>query len=177
MWGADTLSGRAVEIAADLVVLATPMAPGQRRSQLGQRCTSAPTRTASSTRPILKLRPVETLTAGIFLAGAGQGPKDIPETVAQASGGSCQGAAALLACRDDPVADGRDGDRRTVRGLRGVRRAPAPTAPAPSIPCGHRHRQRGPVPELRRVCGRLPEQGLLACATGSRRRCWRCWTK
>ena len=33
----------------------------------------------------IKLRPVETLTAGIFLAGAAQGPKDIPETVAQAS--------------------------------------------------------------------------------------------
>jgi heterodisulfide reductase subunit A len=33
-----------------------------------------------------KLRPVETLTAGYFLAGAGQGPKDIPEAVAQASG-------------------------------------------------------------------------------------------
>ncbi len=33
-----------------------------------------------------KLRPLESPTAGIFLAGAGQSPKDIPETVAQASG-------------------------------------------------------------------------------------------
>jgi heterodisulfide reductase subunit A len=33
-----------------------------------------------------KLRPVECATAGIFLAGACQGPKDIPESVAQASG-------------------------------------------------------------------------------------------
>ena len=32
-----------------------------------------------------KLRPVDTLTAGYFLAGCGQGPKDIPETVAQGS--------------------------------------------------------------------------------------------
>ncbi len=32
-----------------------------------------------------KLRPVESPTAGIFLSGACQGPKDIPETVAQAS--------------------------------------------------------------------------------------------
>lgn len=31
-----------------------------------------------------KLRPAECVTAGIFLAGAAQGPKDIPETVAQA---------------------------------------------------------------------------------------------
>jgi heterodisulfide reductase subunit A len=31
-----------------------------------------------------KLRPVETLTAGVYLAGCCQGPKDIPESVAQA---------------------------------------------------------------------------------------------
>ncbi len=31
-----------------------------------------------------KLRPVETHTAGVYLAGACQGPKDIPDTVAQA---------------------------------------------------------------------------------------------
>ncbi|MEO0005706.1 MAG: 4Fe-4S dicluster domain-containing protein, partial [candidate division WOR-3 bacterium] len=37
-----------------------------------------------------KLRPVETLTAGFFLAGCGQGPKDIPETVAQASGAAAK---------------------------------------------------------------------------------------
>ena len=33
-----------------------------------------------------KLRPVETNTAGVFLAGACQAPRDIPETVAMASG-------------------------------------------------------------------------------------------
>jgi heterodisulfide reductase subunit A len=33
-----------------------------------------------------KLKPVETNTAGVFLAGACLGPKDIPEAVAQASG-------------------------------------------------------------------------------------------
>ena len=37
-----------------------------------------------------KLRPVETASRGIFLAGVAQGPKDIPDTVAQA------GAAAAL---------------------------------------------------------------------------------
>jgi heterodisulfide reductase subunit A len=33
-----------------------------------------------------KLRPVESVTAGMYLAGAAQAPKDIPEAVAQASG-------------------------------------------------------------------------------------------
>ncbi len=39
-----------------------------------------------------KLRPVETHTGGVFLAGTCQGPKDIPDTVAQAS------AAAIKVC-------------------------------------------------------------------------------
>jgi heterodisulfide reductase subunit A len=37
-----------------------------------------------------KLRPLESSTAGIFLAGACQGPKDIPDTVAQASGAAAK---------------------------------------------------------------------------------------
>jgi heterodisulfide reductase subunit A len=40
-----------------------------------------------------KLRPVETATAGVFLAGCAQGPRDVPDTVAHA------GAAALEAVR------------------------------------------------------------------------------
>ncbi len=44
-----------------------------------------------------KLRPVESLTSGIFLAGAVQGPKDIPEAVAQASGAASKAAAILAA--------------------------------------------------------------------------------
>jgi heterodisulfide reductase subunit A len=38
-----------------------------------------------------KLRPVETLTAGIFLAGTAQAPKDIPDTVSQASAAASKG--------------------------------------------------------------------------------------
>jgi len=43
-----------------------------------------------------KLRPVESPTAGIFLSGCCQGPKDIPETVAQASAAAAK-AIGLLA--------------------------------------------------------------------------------
>jgi len=42
-----------------------------------------------------KLRPVETMTAGLFLAGACQGPKDIPDTVSQASGAAAKVVALL----------------------------------------------------------------------------------
>ena len=88
--GVDTLSGKQVEIDADMVVLATAMEPtdhGKIASTL---------RIATDTHGFLKeahpkLRPVETLTAGIFLAGAAQAPKDIPDTVSQASAAASKG--------------------------------------------------------------------------------------
>jgi heterodisulfide reductase subunit A len=85
VWGADTLSGRAVEIAADLVVLATPMIPSLEITDLAQRLRVSTDVHGFFNEAHPKLRPVETLTAGVFVAGAGQGPKDIPETVSQAS--------------------------------------------------------------------------------------------
>lgn len=42
-----------------------------------------------------KLRPVESVTSGVFLAGAAQSPKDIPEAVAQASGAASKAIAIL----------------------------------------------------------------------------------
>jgi len=90
VWGVDTLSGKTLEIAADLVVLATPMAPDPRAVDLGQRLHASTDSNGFFTEAHVKLRPVETLTAGIFLAGTAQGPKDIPETVAQASGAAAK---------------------------------------------------------------------------------------
>ncbi len=85
VWGADTLSDRTIEVAADLVVLATPMAPPPDVTELSQRLHISTDADGFFNEAHPKLRPVETLTAGIFVAGAGQGPKDIPEAVAQAS--------------------------------------------------------------------------------------------
>ncbi len=85
VWGSDTLSNRTVEIAADLVVLATPMAAPDDTKELAQRLHISTDANGFYNEAHPKLRPVESLTAGVFLAGAGQGPKDIPETVAQAS--------------------------------------------------------------------------------------------
>jgi heterodisulfide reductase subunit A len=90
VWGADTLSGRSLEISADLVVLATPMSPSDGAAELGQLLHVSTDGDGFFTEAHVKLRPVETLTAGIFLAGTAQGPKDIPETVAQASGAAAK---------------------------------------------------------------------------------------
>jgi heterodisulfide reductase subunit A len=83
--GADTLLGAQVEIEADLVVLATAAvaAPGAR--ELAEKLHISYDTNGFYVESHPKLRPVETNTAGVYLAGAAQGPKDIPASVAQGS--------------------------------------------------------------------------------------------
>ena len=83
--GADTLSGTQVEIAADMVVLATAVVPQDDAPSMAQKLNISYDRYGFMSEAHPKLRPVETSRAGVFLAGACQAPKDIPETVAQAS--------------------------------------------------------------------------------------------
>ena len=90
VWGVDTLSGQPLEVAADLVVLATPMMPSAGTAELAQRLRAATDADGFFAEAHPKLRPVESLTAGIYLAGAAQGPKDIPEAVTQASGAAAK---------------------------------------------------------------------------------------
>jgi len=86
VWGVDTLTGQNVEVEADLVVLATATVPASGSIGLGQTIRAAVDEHGFFSEAHPKLRPVESNTAGIYLAGAAQFPKDIPETVAQASG-------------------------------------------------------------------------------------------
>jgi heterodisulfide reductase subunit A len=85
VWGADTITGKKVEVEADLVVLATAMVPAAEKS-FAQLMKLTQDEYGWFTEAHPKLRPVETLAGGFFLAGASQGPKDIPEAVSQASG-------------------------------------------------------------------------------------------
>ncbi|MGD8904852.1 MAG: CoB--CoM heterodisulfide reductase iron-sulfur subunit A family protein [Anaerolineae bacterium] len=86
VWGVDTLTNLPIEVEADLVVLATATVPRSDALELGQRLRVGTDEHGFFSEAHPKLRPVESLTAGVFLAGAAQFPKDIPETVAQASG-------------------------------------------------------------------------------------------
>ena len=90
VWGTDTLTGRNIEIAADLVVLATAVIPKDSTAELVKklRIQTGPNGFLAEAHP--KLRPVESINSGFFIAGAAQGPKDIPETVAQASAAACK---------------------------------------------------------------------------------------
>lgn len=85
VWGADTLSGKQIEIDADMVVLATAMQPSKGTEAVTKTLKIATDKDGFLAEAHPKLRPVECVTSGIFLAGAAQGPKDIPETVTQAS--------------------------------------------------------------------------------------------
>jgi heterodisulfide reductase subunit A len=83
--GADTLAGTPVTIEADLVVLAAAMRPADGVEELAQKLNIGYDEFGFLLESHPKLRPVETNTAGIFIAGACHSPKDIPESVAQAS--------------------------------------------------------------------------------------------
>ena len=83
--GADTLSESQVEINADLVVLATAVQPSRGVTELAQKFRVGYDEHGFLMEAHPKLRPVETNTAGIFVAGMSHGPKDIPESVSQAS--------------------------------------------------------------------------------------------
>ncbi len=90
VWGVDTLSDRQIEIAADLVVLATAMVPREGTRELAEMLGIETDEFGFFTELESNMQPMETSCPGIFLAGAGIGPKDIPETVAQASGAAAK---------------------------------------------------------------------------------------
>ncbi len=83
--GADTLTGKPVTVEADMVVLACAMTPTDGATALAQKLSVGYDEYGFLSESHPKLRPVETNSAGVFLCGACQGPKDIPESVAQAS--------------------------------------------------------------------------------------------
>lgn len=80
----DLLDNRQLHIDADMVVLAAAIEPDKSARPLATMLTASMDTNDFFTEAHPKLRPVESPTAGIFLSGACQGPKDIPETVAQA---------------------------------------------------------------------------------------------
>ncbi len=81
----DLIGNKQLHIDADLVVLAAAIEPDKSARALGTMLTASMDTNDFFTEAHPKLRPVESPTAGVFLSGACQGPKDIPETVSQAS--------------------------------------------------------------------------------------------
>jgi heterodisulfide reductase subunit A len=80
----DTLLSETLEVEADLVVLAVGMVPRHDVKDVASllKLSRSPDGFFLEAHP--KLRPIDTTTDGVFLAGTCQGPKDITDTVAQA---------------------------------------------------------------------------------------------
>ncbi len=83
--GSNLIDNEQVHIDCDMVVLATAIEPDPTARAIGTMLTASMDTNDFFTEAHPKLRPVESPTAGVFLSGVCQGPKDIPETVAQAS--------------------------------------------------------------------------------------------
>ncbi len=94
----DLLAGKQLHIDADLVVLAAAIEPDKSARPLATMLTASMDTNDFFTEAHPKLRPVESPTAGVFLSGTCQGPKDIPETVSQASAAAAKVIGLL--CKD-----------------------------------------------------------------------------
>lgn len=94
--GSDLILNKQVHIKADMVVLAVSIEADKSARPLATMLTTSMDNNDFFLEAHAKLRPVESPTAGIFLAGCCQGPKDIPETVAQSSGAAAKAICLLV---------------------------------------------------------------------------------
>jgi heterodisulfide reductase subunit A2 len=88
--GENSLAGGPVEIEADLVVLATGLVSQDNHMDVARALNLSTDKDGFFIELHPKLGPVETALSGIYLAGAAQGPKDIPESVAQGGGAAAE---------------------------------------------------------------------------------------
>ena len=86
----DTLLGTPVEIPVDMVVLGTGLTARRGAERVAQIFGISQSADGFFMEAHPKLRPVSTNVDGLFLAGCCQGPKDIPDTVAQASAAAAE---------------------------------------------------------------------------------------
>ena len=91
----DVGLGQVVELETELVVLSTAAVPRADTDDVGSilNISRSPSGFFMEYHP--KLRPVDSPTDGVFLAGAAQGPKDIPASVAQGAGAAARAARIL----------------------------------------------------------------------------------
>jgi len=94
--GEDTLLNTVTEYDYDLVVLSVGLIPPEGSEELRQTIGLSKSGDGFLMEAHPKLRPVDTLTDGVYLAGVSQGPKDIPDAVAQGSGAAARAAIPMV---------------------------------------------------------------------------------
>lgn len=83
--GEDTLLGKIIRVPVDVVILATALEPRADAAEVAKLFGITRSADGFFLERHPKLDPVATMTDGVFIAGCCQGPKDIPDAVAQAS--------------------------------------------------------------------------------------------
>lgn len=91
--GEDTLIGKRIRVPVDMAILCTAMEARKSTPEVARIFGVNQGGDGFFLEEHPKLGPVSTATDGIFLAGACQGPKDIPDTVSHASGAAAQALA------------------------------------------------------------------------------------
>ncbi len=112
----DTTTGKLFEISSDLVVLVPAIVPRNDAGDVARTLRISQSDDGFFLEAHPKLRPMDTATGGIFLSGTCQGPKDIQDTVAQASGAASRvvnilskntlEVEPLIACVDEDLCSG-----------------------------------------------------------------------
>jgi heterodisulfide reductase subunit A len=95
MQAEDTLLGRLRRIPVDMVVLAVGLEPQADAEEVRRRFNITCSGEGWFMERHPKLAPVNTFTDGMYLAGCCQGPKDIPDTVAQAGAAAAEALALI----------------------------------------------------------------------------------
>lgn len=92
----DTFLGETIEIETDLVVLSTGLEPSKGTEQIAGllKLSKSPDGFLMEAHP--KLRPVDTAIDGVYLAGCCQGPKDIPDSIAQGKAAASSAKALMI---------------------------------------------------------------------------------
>jgi heterodisulfide reductase subunit A len=91
----DTLVGKQRRLPVDMVVLSCGIEPPKDVEAVGRMFNISRSADGFFLEKHPKLDPVATMTDGIFVAGCCQGPKDIPDTVAQASAAAAEALAMI----------------------------------------------------------------------------------
>ena len=92
----DTLTKERIRVPVDMVVLSVGLQPADGADQIARMLGISQDLDGWFNELHPKLAPVQTATDGVFIAGCCQGPKDIPDTVAQANGAASEALALMM---------------------------------------------------------------------------------
>lgn len=162
----DTMTGQVQHHVVDMLVLSTAVIPSPSNPKLANVLGIEVDEHGFFLQQDILLEPMKSTREGIFLAGCAQGPKDIPDSVAQASGAACK---AVIPIKNR---------ERSLRRAKHEERAIGGEQPRIGVfvcNCGKNIGGFVDVPEVANYASNLPgvvvaEQNLFACSEDAQKR-------